>query len=268
MKKVLWICAALLLMFTLPVSAEREIPAERQLPLLVDEADLLDSWEEEELLERLNEISERQECEVAIITVNSLNGAYASASADYLYDYYGYGYGENDDGILLLVSLGDSDWAISTYGFGIYAFTDAGQKYMADTFVPYLSDGDFNGGFTCFADLCDDFLTQAHNGAPFDIGSVPKKFNWVMILVGLGIGAIIALIIVAVMASKLKSVQRKNSAADYTRPGSFSVQYGNEMFLYHHVSRVRRESSSSSGGGSSTHRSSSGRIHGGSSGKF
>lgn len=267
MKRVFLICAALLLVFTFPVSAAREIPAERQLPLLVDDADLLDSWEEEILNARLEEITERQECDVAIVTVDSLEGMSATAFADDFYDYYGYGYGADDDGILLLISMEDRDWAITTYGFGIYAFTDAGQRYMSDQFVPQLSDGNFNDAFNCFADLCDEFLTKAYTGAPYDNGSLPKKFNWVMLLVGFGIGAVVALIAVSVMKGQLKSVNRQRNAADYTRPGSFAMHYGNEMFLYHHVSRVRKESGSSSGG-SSTHRSSSGRSHGGSSGKF
>lgn len=268
MKRLLLICAALLLVFSLPVSAEREIPEERQLPLLVDDAGLLPFWDAEEVLAKLEEISERQECEVAIVTVDSLEGQSATAFADDLYDYFGYGYGPDDDGILLLISMEDRDWAITTYGFGIYAFTDAGQKYIMDRVVPLLGDEQYRDAFLCFADLCDEFLTQAHNGAPFDYGSMPKKFNWVMIPIGLGIGMIIALIVVSVMKSGMKSVRRQQNAANYTRPGSFAVRYGNEMFLYHNVSRVRKETSSSSSGGSSTHRSSSGRSHGGSSGKF
>lgn len=58
-----------------PVSAAAEenvIPETRQLPRLVDRADLLSELEEEELEARLDEISERQQADVVVVTVNSL----------------------------------------------------------------------------------------------------------------------------------------------------------------------------------------------------
>ncbi|MDD7113688.1 MAG: TPM domain-containing protein [Lachnospiraceae bacterium] len=42
------------------------------MPRLTDEADLLTDAEEEELLTKLDEISERQQCDVVVATVNSL----------------------------------------------------------------------------------------------------------------------------------------------------------------------------------------------------
>ena len=48
------------------------IPDTRLLPRLTDEADLLTDAEEEELLTKLDEISERQQCDVVVATVNSL----------------------------------------------------------------------------------------------------------------------------------------------------------------------------------------------------
>ena len=85
---VLWI---FILVF--PVMAS-EIPEERQKPLLVDEAGLLTEEESSELLNKLEDISQRYENEVGIVTVNSLEGKTAEAYADDYYDYNGYGYGE------------------------------------------------------------------------------------------------------------------------------------------------------------------------------
>ena len=103
---VLWI---FILVF--PVMAS-EIPEERQKPLLVDEAGLLTEEESSALLNKLEDISRRYENEVGIVTVNSLEGKTAEAYADDYYDYNGYGYGENDDGLLLLISMGEREWAI------------------------------------------------------------------------------------------------------------------------------------------------------------
>ena len=74
------------------------------------------------------------------------------AYADDFYDYNGYGYGDSRDGILLLISMEERDWRISTCGYGITVFTDAGQEYISDKFLPYLSDGDYSEAFTKYAD--------------------------------------------------------------------------------------------------------------------
>lgn len=85
---------------------------------------------------------------MAIVTVNSLDGKTAQAYADDYYDYNGYGYGENDDGILLLISMGERKWAISTYGYcHLTAFTDAGISYISNEFQRKLSSGKYASGF-------------------------------------------------------------------------------------------------------------------------
>ena len=109
-KKKIWCCLfSLLWMFVLifPVMASEipDIPTERQKPLLVDEAGLLSEEESSTLINKLEENSQRQKNEVAVVTVNSLEGKTAEAYADDYYDYNGYGYGENDDGLLLLVNM-------------------------------------------------------------------------------------------------------------------------------------------------------------------
>lgn len=253
-----------------PVSAG-VIPDERLKPRLVDEADLLTDDEETALLAKLDEISERQQFDVAVITVNSLGGKTPEAFADDYYDYNGYGYGENADGALLLISMEDRDWHITTCGYGITAITDAGLGYMKDQFLPDLSDGDYSGAFTTFAELCDSFVTQTKTGEPYDVGNLPKgKLSPMFILIDLVLGLVIGYAIASVRKSKLKSVRNKVEALDYTVPGSMMLTDSRDIFLNKTVTTrtIHHESSSSGGGSSSTHTSSSGRTHGGGGGKF
>jgi len=231
--------------------------SDRELPLLVDDADLLTNSEEKSLNSELERISEEYECEVAIVTVNSLDSKTSTEYADDFFDYNGYGYGENDDGILLLVSMRDRDVAISTHGFAIRAFTDAKQDYMYDKFLPYLSNGDYNKAFSTFADLCGEILAEARAGTPFLSGK--------RLIVSLVIGVIFALIITGIMKSKLKSVRYQPEATSYVKHGSFNIKFSRDLFLYSKIDRRRKPKDSS---GSSTHTSSSGRTHGGSSRKF
>lgn len=79
-----------------------QIPEERLLPRLIDGADLLTDSEEAKLLERLDEISEKYQTDVVIVTNYSLEGKTSTAYADDFFDYNGYGFGENADGILFL----------------------------------------------------------------------------------------------------------------------------------------------------------------------
>lgn len=235
---------------------------DRHLPLLVDDADLLTDSEEELLNAKLESISSKHKCEVAIVTVDSLNGEDPQDYADDFFDYNGYGYGINDDGILLLISMEYSDWHITTHGYAIKAFTDAGLDYLSGEFLPYLSDGDFNGAFTRYADLCDELLTMARNGSPYD-GKVPMAFT-TRILIALGVGIVIALIVTGIMRAQLKSVRFQPAAESYIKKNSFNVSVSRDLFLYSKVDRRAKPKNTSS----TTHTSSSGRTHGGKGGKF
>lgn len=246
-----------------------QIPDERLLPRLVDDADLLDSSEEEELESELDEISERQQFDVVVVTVNSLEGKTSQDYADDFYDYNGYGYGSDHDGVLLLVSMEDRDWYISTTGYGITAITDAGREYISDQFVSYLSDGEYLEAFETYANLCDEFVTQADTGEAYDSGNMPKgEYAWVLYLgIAIPVGLLIALIIVECMRRQLKSVRMQNSAENYVKKGTMIIDGKYSHFLYAQTTR-RKKPEPSTSSGSSTHVSSSGTTHGGGGGKF
>ena len=72
---------------------------------LTDSAGLLSEGEAQNILTKLDEVSERQKFDIVILTVDSLEGATATEYADDFFDYYGYGYGEEKDGILFLISM-------------------------------------------------------------------------------------------------------------------------------------------------------------------
>lgn len=273
MKKKFRITITLLLLMVLLIpsmSFASSITEERLLPRLVDDAFLLTDEENTKLLKKLDEISERQKLDIAIVTVNSLEGHTATEFADDFYDYNGYGMGEGYDGILLLISMGDRDWAISKFGFGITAFTDAGLNRMTGQFIPYLSNGDFYKAFETFANLSDDYITEARAGKPYDVSNLPKKPpSPLLIPISLVIGAIISLILTGIMKGQLKSVSMQRTATSYVRQNSLNLIGSKDIYLYNVVSkRARPKESKSSSGGSTTHKSSSGRSHGGSSGKF
>jgi len=230
---------------------------------MVDEAGLLTDTELVDLEAKLTQISGRQGVDIVVVTVDSTEGKTPMAYADDYYDYHGY----RADGILLLISMEDSDWWVSTTGYGITAITDAGLEYISDRFVPCLSDGEFAEGFIVFAELCDEFITQAKTGEPYDTHNLPKApFALIRnLIIALVIGLIAALCVTGSMKSKLKTVRQQARADDYMAKDSLQLTHSRDLFLYTHLDRRAKPKSSS---GSTTHTSSSGRTHGGGGGKF
>lgn len=267
MKKVLSV------LFVMLICAAASLPAfaESDLPRLVDYADLLTDSEESALLSKLDEISERQRADIVVVTADTLGGKTPVEYADDFYDYNGYGFGDTNDGVLLLISMEYRDWWMSTSGYGITAITDAGIEYISDKFLSDLSDGNYAEAFSTYAQLCDEFFTQAKTGQPYDVGHMPKEpFNIVWnLFVALIVGFVIALIATNIMKGKLKTVRFQYAAGNYVKENSMNITDSRDMFLYTHVDRIAKpKETSSSSGGSSTHTSSSGATHGSGGGKF
>lgn len=262
----------ILLLSVLIVRPLRADAAERLLPRLVDEADLLTDEEEAELLEKLDTVSEERNCDVVVVTTGSLVGKTSTAYADDFFDENGYGMGKERDGILLLVSTEDRDWALSTRGYGITAFTDAGQEYMVEQFLPYLSDGEYLEAFLEYADRCDDYILQADMGEPYDVGNLPQESTRglipIWILISFGVSFLIMLIVALIRKSSLKTIYSNDTAEEYKKSGTLKFSDKSDIFVRQQVVRRKIEHDTHSSGGSSTHTSSSGATHGGSSGKF
>ena len=283
MKKLLAIILAIALCMAITVYAYAD---EYHPARLVDDADLLTQQEEEYLTQKLDEISTRQNFDVAILTTDYFEGKYPEEFADDYFDYNGYGMGEDYDGILLVLNMTERTWVISTHAFGIVAFTDAGQDYIADLVIPYIVDGDYAEGFDEFASLCDNFVTQAKTGTPYDVYNMPGDdvddsyedaeeeyvrgpMDYILSFLGcLGFGAVGAGILRANKKSQLKTVRTRDDAADYWT--DFTLTEEKDIFLHRNIVavKIKDDDDNKKSGGSRVRRSSSGRVHGGSSRKF
>lgn len=278
MRKYIAIAISLIIMLCTSLTAF----GAQNLPNMVDAAHLLTDEQVMELEDELTETSEALQFDIVVVTVDTLDGKTPEAYADDFYDYNGYGYTEDHDGCLLLVSMEDRDWHISTTGYGITALTDAGIDYIADQFLYYLSSGDYYTAFTTFESTVVDFVNQSDNGDPYDIDNLDEYDSSYIIggsdkdsdadlgksiLVGVIVGAILTLIIMSILKGKMKSVYHKATANEYLIGESLAITGRSDRFVTSHVTKTARESKSS-GGGSSTHSGSSGTSHGGGGGKF
>jgi len=243
-KRIAAVLMLLMICFAIPVSAESDKE------YFIDQANLLTEFEANELETELMRISDRYDVDVVVVTVYSIGIRSAQSYADDYFDYNGYGRGSNRDGVLFLFSTELKDWCISTSGSCLNKFDDDALDRIEDNVLSKLREQDYSSAFLSFAEECDKTLD-------FDIGK--------NLLIAVVIGIVAALIVTGVFKAQLKSIKRQSGAANYVRPGSMSVTKSRDIYLYKNVSRRPKPQNNSSGG---SHRSSSGRSHGGRSGRL
>ena len=282
MKKRLTIWSIVLLLLFVPVypvfavfasETVDETAQIQQMPLLLDDAGLLDETEKTDLLARLEEISARQKMDVVIVTVGHMDGRSVEAYADDVYDYFGYGQGNTKDGVMFLIAMEEREVHMTASGRGIQAFTDAGRAYILDNCVmPLISEGEYAKAFNEFADQCDAFITQAETGKPYDGSFMPKgefePLGATWLLVAAVAGALITLVVSAKLKKQMKTVEFQRAANSYAVDGSFVLTGQADLFLTTRTTQTPRAKQSGTTTGSSTHTSSSGNKHSGSSRSF
>lgn len=276
MKKIWMLLLTLSLVFTFAIPAS----AANDAPKIVDQANLLTDTQRSTLETMAQKLVERYDMDVVILTVDSLSGKDITNYADDYFDYNGYGIGSNHSGVLLMLSMEDRDWAISTCGDAIAALTDYGQELLMDQVLVKLKDNQYYEAFRTYLTELDDYFLAYKNGEPVDDNFRPYEssepgVNGVdivfIIVFSLVAGLIVAVITIAIMRFGMKTTRPQRGAASYIKSGSYHLHSQKDLFLYSRTSKTRRAESSSGSSsyrGSSTHRSSSGRSHGGSSGKF
>lgn len=263
-KKLFALIIAVLLAFALAA------PCLADAARCVDNAKLLSADELQSVCEKLDEVSLKHGVDICVLTTESTTGDSVGSYADNYYDQSPWGQGSERSGIMLMLSMEGRDWYVSTCGAGINAVTDYGVSYIGGEIVRYLSEGDYASAFVCFADICDEMLTQAETGAPYDVDNVVKEkhgFNPMGALVSLIIGVLTALFPTMMMKKDLKSVGNQIKASNYIKQGSLNLTDKSDRFLYRNVASVPIVQNDSHGG-SSTHVSVGGMTHGGGGGKF
>lgn len=226
-----------------------------------------DEWYELEALAQ--EVSEKHNCGIYIITVDDYTefGYDSISEAAYsIYHDYDYGMGPDRNGALLFLNMNDRDYATFFYGTVEgkgNAFNDYSQKLMEDEFLGYLGDNDWYNAFKGFINVCDEYLILAENGTPVK-ESLAVKIG-TSIGIALPIGAIIAIIVCFILKMGMKSVKKGAVADAYVIDGGLKLTGSSDLYTHTTETRRKIEKSSGGGGGSSSY---SGGGGSGRSGKF
>ncbi len=278
-KKIVTVSLLLLLLCSIPFS----VLAAEELPRVVDHAGLFTAEEASQLETQAKSIADTYGMDVVILTENTLSGKSPQDYADDYYNAKGYGQGDDASGMLLLISMEERDWYLSTCGDAIYALTDYGIQQLGEELVSGLQIG-YAIGVRTFLNALLDYLDAYKNGSPVD-GYSSQNGNFYHgdrenvihyrgsaspdLTLSIILGLVIAVISVGAMAFSMNSKRPQRSASGYLNRGSFRLLRNQDMFLYSNVTKTRKpEPQNHSGGGSSVHHSSGGRSHGGGGGKF
>ncbi len=176
-----------------------------------------------------------------------------------IYHQYTMGEGPNRDGIMLLLSMADRDWAMFCYGSHCeYAFNSYGQEKLEKVFLDNFGEDDWYGGFEDYVKECRVYLEKAANGKPV------RASLFFPMLVVIGLSLLAAIAIVAVIWQKMDNVSEKTTANAYVAAG-LRLTEQTDRFTHKTTSSRKIERSSCSGGSS---RSESGGGGSGRSGKF
>ena len=239
------------LVFCVNVSATEQTGA--QLYYVTDEAGLL-SENENMMLEKMAEtVSQKYGIGVYIVTVEDYRDFHSEGvyKATYtIYHEYTMGEGPDRDGIMLLLSMDDRDWAMFCYGSRCeYAFNSYGQQKLEKVFLDNFGENDWYGGFEDYIKECSVYLEKAASGKPV------RASLFFPILIVIGLSLLAAAVIVSVIWQKMENVLKKATANAYVSAG---LQLTEQTDHFTHKTTSSRKIERSSSGGGSSHSESGG----------
>lgn len=213
-----------------------------------DEVGLLTQEEAQELDNLAGNISHQYDCGVYVVTTwdYSVYGATVRDAAENYFLMNDLGFDSDRNGVLLMLSMADRDYALIAHGkVGNAAFTDYGKDVLSEGFLENFSYDDWPGGLMNYVVDSGTFLESADRGRPVDVGQGSGTgLTLVMVLL---IPAIIAGIACAGMAASMKTARVQTHADDYRKEVRITGQH--DRFITRTVVRQKIESSSSSSRG-------------------
>lgn len=159
-KRIITVLLALTLLVCLSIS----VFAESQLWNITDDAGLLSDEEYTQLESYAESVSETYGVGVYVITIDNYEDYYDSPyeTAWQFYHEYTLGEGDDRDGIILLLSMDNRQFANFVYGpKADYAFDEHGVLELNDWYLDDFRNDDWAGGLNHFVAGCEDFLAKA-----------------------------------------------------------------------------------------------------------
>lgn len=246
-KRILTVLLTIILLLCLSVS----VFAESQLYHITDDAGILTAEQDGELEAYAESISQDYGVGIYVVTIDDYEDYYDSVyeTAWQIYHAYDLGEGADRDGVILLLSMDNRQFATFFYGpQAEYAFDKHGQEMLEDWFLDEFHADNWASGIYGFLSGCQEFLQKAAEGDPV------RRSPWGTLgLIALG-SAVFALIICVLLKGKMKSVRKAVHAGAYVS-GELQLTASRDQYTHTTETRTKIENDSS---GTSSHSESGG----------
>jgi uncharacterized protein len=222
------ITLTVLILMTTAVSAVN-IPKPTAAFYVSDYADVISDETARYIIEKNDALYAGTGAQIVIVTVSGLGGESIEKYANSLFNEWGIGSAKENNGVLLLMSIGDDDyWALR--GKGLENTLSAGVlgTYLDNYVESYFASGDYNGAVKSFFDavyynLCEQYNFNGLSSSGTQYGNTtgeaasPSLFGIISGLIRfLGItGIIVVLIIFSVISSLFRGIGRRNHFGGY-----------------------------------------------------
>lgn len=161
MKKLLLLLTALCCL-ALPLQSLAAIPdAPESNYLVADFANVINGSDESDMLETGFALEDACGAQVVAVTVEFLDGLTAEDYAHQLFNSWGIGQADKDDGVLLLLSVGDREyWVYLGEGIEKKMTVSRATALVDDTALDAFADGDYSSGMhDAYQALCEETAT-------------------------------------------------------------------------------------------------------------
>lgn len=228
-----------------------------EMKYVFDVSDLLSFEQWEELESRAETISKRQNCGIYFALVDDFTDYGYGDIYEVTYTIYHdneLGMGENRDGIIVMLSMEERDYAMFVYGeYAEYVFNEYGQLMLEEAFLDDFGENDWYGGISHYLDTCDEFLTKAEEGKPVRESPLPS------IAIATGASCLIAAIVCSVFKYRMRTVHQQTEANAYITEGGLQLTDQYDQYTHTTETRTKIEKESSSGTSSESGGGGSGR---------
>ena len=251
---------------SVPAAVPEPVPADTgeadaRLDHVTDTAGLLTDGQAADLESRAAQMSQQYGCGTYIVTVDDYED-YTDGSvrqcAEEIFTDYDLGYGDSRDGVLLLMSMAERDYALIAHGdFGNAAFTDYGKDVLTDAFLDDFRYDNWYDGFSDYLDVSGDMMSAARSGNPVDVdnggydgydgGSSGSRVTVGSVCAIVIIALLVALIVSMALKKKMKSARTQVMAEEYVIPQGVVIDVREDSFS--HRTEVREVIESKSKGG-------------------
>ena len=251
-----------------PTTAVPNVPRtlkSESMSYVFDHSHMLTDTQRAELEAQAKEISLRHHCGVYVAFVDDYT-VYSDGGGVYKTTYQLYhgdqlGMGDDRDGIIILLSMAERDYAMFVYGtYAETAFNSYGQEKLEKAFLGNFKEDDWYGGVSNYLSTCDEYLTRADAGKPV------RESPALLIAIAVVASCLLSGAICLFLKRSMKTVHQKVEANEYVAPGG--LQLSKQYDRYTHTTEVRSKISSSNDSSSSGTSSCSGGGGSGRSGTF